>query len=148
MLERFLIDAETPLTLDYASPAARWGITVQRHPGGVRVIVPSTHSRSFFTILGMMAVPLVACLAAGFLFASRQSAYFLFNPELAICAIWGGSTLAGSLVATVVRSWNRLLLDITREEVAVASISGSGRGVRASWPRKEIGDIKLNPPWV
>jgi hypothetical protein len=132
-----------PPTLQYADPPSRWGITLQRHPGGLRVVVPPVPSWWHLPKAYLAVVLIGGGLAAFFSFQAIGIGSAPQPTMLLDAGLYGFVALA-AVAHAILRLRHRVVLDVTRDTFALAFVNRSGRGRRAVWKRCEVRDVKLN----
>jgi hypothetical protein len=131
----------TPTPLPYADLPSRWGVSIERLPDGVRVVVPPVPGwrrlgAGFFVGGTMLAAFLMIIVATSY--NARDWATLVFNALL-----YGGGLVCVVLAARY-RLRRRIVLEITRDLVAATHLSGARARGRAAWPRAKVREIKLN----
>lgn len=135
------VASPVPVALPYADLPARWGVTVERSPAGVRVTVPPVRwnqlGRGWYVGIGVLVAVIVwigvASLAAG-----------------EIAAFWGNAAIYGMALTCVVlvaveRLRRRIAFEVTADRFGFV-FSNVRRAFRAaSWPRDKVADVRLNP---
>lgn len=130
-------------TLQYADLPSRWGISVQRLPAGLRVIVPPVKSWRYLPRGYLAAVLICGGMSCWFIWMALGPQGR--EPGLVPNAIIYGCIGLGILAKAVWRLRHQIVFDVTREQLTVASLDPWGRGERTSWQKREIGDVKFNP---
>jgi hypothetical protein len=127
--------------LPYADLPSRWGVTVERLPDGVRVVVPPVPGwrrlgAGFFVGGSILAVFLTIIVATSY--SAGDWAALVINGIL-----YGGG-LVWVVLAARYRLRRRVVLEVTRDTVAATHLSGGKPRRRVAWPRAKVLEIKLN----
>ena len=127
--------------LPYADLPSRWGVTVERLPGGVRVVVPPVPGwrrlgAGFFVGGALLAVFLTIIGAS--LYRASEWGPLVFN------AILYGGGLLWVVLAARYRLRRRIVLEVTRGTVSATYLTGRNNARRMEWPRAKVAEIKLN----
>ena len=131
--------ASTPLP--YADLPSRWGVSVERLPEGVRVVVPRVPGwrrlgAGFFVGGAVLAVFLTIIVATSYRAGDWAA--------LVINGILYGGGLVWVVLAARYRLRRRVVLEVTRDAVAATHLSGGKPRRRVEWPRAKVLEIKLN----
>ena len=127
--------------LPYADLPSRWGVTVERLPEGVRVVVPPVPGwrrlgAGFFVGGAVLAVLLTIIVATSYRAGDWAA--------LVINGILYGGGLVWVVLAARYRLRRRVVLEVTRDAVAATHLSGGKPRRRVEWPRAKVLEIKLN----
>jgi hypothetical protein len=132
------VNHQPTVTLAYADPPSRWGVTVDHCSDGLRVVVPPVPSWRYLHpgyALGLITfaigVMLLATVWKGDLAALPGAATYLF----ASSAI---------LMRALYRLCSRTVIDVTRNDLSITPIAIFKYFTSATWPRAAIGEIKVN----
>src|SRR5260221_3749615 len=127
----------------YADPAARWGVSSQRRPQGLRVVVPP--------------VPGWRYLPRWYSVAGTAMTIFTFFPvtvaitnKLPIADVLPPIIIYGCIALFIFtcalwRLHERTIIDVTHDELAIVLVGPWRQWRRTAWPRKQIADVKRNP---
>jgi hypothetical protein len=136
--------AAIPALVPYADLPARWGISVAREPGAVRVAVPPVPSWKHLGLAFHGSAAVLLAIVGGWLYAG-----FVLRaapPDVVVlnAIIYSLPLLIIAAVAAV-RLRRRVVLSVTRSSVAVGVLQGHGTGRWVTWPRAKVTQIKINP---
>lgn len=127
--------------VDYAQLLSRWGVIYDRPPWGVRIIVPPAGWKhlpaAYFWI--------PALLLCAIWFLMRQ----VIDGQMRFSDIWPGLVIYGLpipiLLAIVLARVRRVLyIAVSRDELGVAVLHGTGGGRLARWARSEVTSAGFN----
>lgn len=128
--------------LPYADLPSRWGICVDRSPGGVRVVVPPVPSWRQLHIGFFVGGGILALFVATGAFITFRTAD---RGPLVANSIMYGAALLWVILAAWHRLRRRIVLEVTRSTVSATRLSPRGAGRRVEWPREKVAEIKHNP---
>jgi len=130
-------------TLQYADLLSQWGISMQRQPAGLRVVIPPMKSWRYLPRGYLVAVLICGGMSVWFLWLGLGA--HDREPGIIPNAIIYGCIALAILAKAVSRLRQQTVIDVTRDQLSVASVNAWGRGTRTSWQKRDIGDVKLNP---
>src|SRR5258708_24415404 len=134
--------ASTIPIFKYADLAARWGVSSQRLPQGLRVVVPPVPGWRYLprwysvvcTITTIFTLfPLAVTIAENRPVTEVLPPIIMFGPTTLIILTLG-----------LWRLHERTIIDVTHDELAIIMLGPWRCSRRAAWPRKKIIDIKRN----
>src|SRR5262245_11256992 len=129
--------AQTPLP--YADLPARWGVTVQRGAGLVRITVPPVPGWRFLSPGFLFSIPLLAAIALAYF---AMTAYWAARGGDWAALIWPGAMNACTLLFVVVaatgRLRNRSIVEVDSARLTITQQHGRTRRVIISAPRSLV----------
>src|SRR5690242_7734607 len=119
--------------LPYADAPSRWGISSQLRPGGLRIVIPPIRSWRHLpkAYLGLLFPAFMTAFPLAQMLTSPGSSRSDFLPPI----IMHGTITLAIIAHALWRMRQRLVIDVTAAQVAVAVVNPSGRGRRAVWAR-------------
>lgn len=135
-------------TLPYADLPTRWGITVDRTPESLRVVIPPVPSIKELPrglLFGMVTVATLLAMIVVITFNTpgprRDDPMGLYVN----LGIYGGILLIQIVIAWA-RLSRRLVIELDSSSFKLRRVSRSGRAIsERTWPRQQIGGVKYNP---
>jgi hypothetical protein len=140
----FMTASANTLTLPYADLPARWGVSCERTPAGLSVVVPPVPSwRYLVKSHGWIVIPF------GIVLASAIVVRVLRLPTPLANVLWPLALWSVVLPVVAWSAWHRLrtrtVLRVTRDEFIIALVAPTGRCRAMRWPRSQVTDVKINP---
>jgi hypothetical protein len=136
--------AASPAVVPYADLPARWGVSVVRSPGAVRVVVPPVPSwrhlgGGFHASIAVLSA-IVVCWLYGCVVLDRVPPDVLI-PQVVTYTV----PLAIVIAVAVMRLRRRIVVSVTGSLVGIGIMDRRGKGRWGSWPRRDVTEIKINP---
>ena len=129
--------------LPYADLPARWGVSCERTPAGLWVVVPPVPNwRYLIKSHGWVAIPFAIALCS-------VSMTLIGAPARDWELLWPVGFYSTVFVIVFWHAWYRLrtgtLLRVTHDELTIALVAPTGRCRATSWPRAAVTEVKVNP---
>jgi hypothetical protein len=137
-----LTESGVATALPYGDLPARCGVSVERSPRLVRVIVPPVPGWLHFAWPFHAGIVVLATLTIAIAIATLRSGDLA---ALGVNVSMYGLGLVCVLAVAIGRLRRRLAIEVTSQSVAVTTLRRDRAVNRVEWPRASVSEIKVNP---